>query len=278
MFGHDFSHQTMRRYVTLFGTLFNDIVIDRIASDGTITGQIKVPLSYGPKEKVLARLDQDPQLNRAQAITLPRMTFEISGMRYDQVRKLPTVGRTKVSSNTGSTSYQYNPVPYNIDFQLSIIVKNTEDGMRIMEQIVPFFTPMWTATVVLVPEMDNEERDIPVILNSVTLQDDYGTGAIDQRRSQIWTLGFTMKGYLFGPVVQSGLITLANVNFFAPTTNTAAEGIGNTTVSETITVVPGQDANGAATTNASITVSRNSVDSNQAYDYIVTITGNTGGT
>ena len=172
MFGHDYYYGSIRKYVALFGTLFNDIHVIRDNTSRNLKQTIKVPVTYGPREKVLARLTQDPDLNRMPAITLPRMSFEITNVTYAATRKLNTVGR-RVAQNQDYPSklnYAYNPVPYDIAFTLSIIVKNADDGAQIVEQILPFFTPEWTTTVELIPEL-NAVYDIPLVLNDVRSED-----------------------------------------------------------------------------------------------------------
>ena len=215
MFGTTFYHEHLRKYVVLFGTLFNDIYINRANSSGQILSSMKVPISYSPKEKMIVRVDQDPNFERPVAIVLPRMGFEMTSMAYASERKLSSIKKFGVrqdNNNDENLKYIYNPVPYDIGFSLYIAVKNTEDGTRILEQILPFFTPEWTATVNLIPDL-NIKTDIPTILTSVTSQDIYD-GDYTSRRALIWTLEFTMKGYIFGPVKESGVITLANTNFY----------------------------------------------------------------
>lgn len=215
MFGTTFYHEHLRKYVVLFGTLFNDIYINRANSSGQILSSMKVPISYSPKEKMIVRVDQDPNFERPVAIVLPRMGFEMTSMAYASERKLSSIKKFGVrqdNNNDENLKYIYNPVPYDIGFSLYIAVKNTEDGTRILEQILPFFTPEWTATVNLIPDL-NIKTDIPTILTSVTSQDIYD-GDYTSRRALVWTLEFTMKGYIFGPVKESGVITLANTNFY----------------------------------------------------------------
>jgi hypothetical protein len=250
MFGRTFYHQTIRKYVTLFGTLFNDVWITR-GGDGTTTAKqaFKVPLAYGPKEKFLARVDSDPDLDKQFAIVLPRMGFEIIGYNYAADRKLPTINRfvTKsVTANTDFRRYQYNPVPYDIEFQLSIFVKNTEDGTQIIEQILPYFTPEWTTTVQLISD-PQITMDIPIYLTGVTTEDVY-EGSFEERRTLIHTLNFVLKGYLFGPTKKQGIIKLANINFYTATgfedslSNLAnTEAIGDAVVR--VTIEPGLLAN-----------------------------------
>lgn len=251
MFGRTFYHQTIRKYVTLFGTLFNDIWVIR-GGDGETTAKqaFKVPLAYGPKEKFLARLDNDPDLDKQFAIVLPRMGFEITGYNYAADRKLPTINRfvTKsVTSDTDLRNYQYNPVPYDIEFQLSIFVKNTEDGTQIIEQILPYFTPEWTTTVQLISD-PSIVLDIPIYLTGVTTEDVY-EGSFEERRSLIHTLSFVLKGYIFGPTKKQGVIKLANVNFYTASDYDdsiySANDVGDSSVR--ITIEPGLLANGDPT-------------------------------
>lgn len=267
MLNNTFYHGTIKKYVTLFGTLFNDIYINRELEDGTIQ-TIKVPLTYGPKEKALARLDANPELDKPIATTLPRMGFEITTMSYDSTRKLQTVTRN-VKNGDGNKTRQYVPVPYNISFTLYVMVKNAEDGTKIIEQILPYFTPDWTPTVNIMPEMDLK-YDTPIVLLNVMSQDTY-EGDYSQRRVLTWTLDFILKGYVFGPTKQQGVITLADVNFFeAGSFDTAAAAVNNTTAAETITITPGLTANGQPTTNAQLTVDRTEISANDNYGYIIT--------
>ncbi len=276
MLGHTFYHNTIRRYVILFGTLFNDIHINREDTSQGVTRTIKVPISYGPKEKMLARLDADPELKRP-AIVLPRMSFELTDLNYGPTRKLNTIGKIVAANpdDTNSAKYQYTPVPYDLNFILSIAVKNADDGTRILEQILPFFTPNWNSTVDLIPEL-GIKLDIPIILNAVSSEDSY-EGDFEARRSIVWTLSFTMKGYIFGPTRPANgsgngqLIKLANVNFYDTSTYTNIDdAVGNLDVVEKITITPGMLANGSPTSNAALSVSSDQINANSNYGYIVT--------
>jgi len=208
MFGTYFYHQTSRKMVVAFGSLFNTIEVRRTDSSDAVTEVIKIPLSYGPKDKMLVRISQDPNLNPKVALTVPRMGFELTSMSYDGVRKLNTVGRNVKKGTTGLKK-QYNPVPYNWDFSLYVFVKNAEDGTQILEQILPFFTPDFTVTMTLVSGM-SEKRDIPLVLNSVTSEDSY-EGDFATRRSIIWTLSFIMKGFLYPSVTDNAKIITSSV-------------------------------------------------------------------
>jgi hypothetical protein len=272
MLGATFFHDTIRKYVILFGTLFNSIYINRTNSAGETVQTMKVPLAYGPKEKFLVRNTQDPNLNKPVQIQLPRMGFEIRDIKYSPNRKLQTVQKNfKVLTNEpNKLQYQYVPVPYDITFNLYVMTRFAEDGSRIVEQILPFFTPDWTSTVNLIPSM-SIAMDIPIVLDNVTLNDSY-EGKIEEDRVIIWTLSFTLKGYIFGPVKKSKVIKFANTNFYIPTTNTAAEGVGNTDPTLRIEVRPGLTANGQPTSNAAASVDYIEIDASEDYGYIITKT------
>ena len=195
-----FYHEILRKTIITFGTLFNGMQIKHKDSDDNTTSVIKVPLAYGPTQKFLARLEQSPDLNKSVQITLPRMSFEFIGMQYDPSRKVTTT-QTFLSpdSTTKSTEKKtYMPVPYNMQFELSIMCKLNDDALQIVEQIVPYFQPQYALTVDLV-ESIGEKRDIPVVLENITMVDDY-EGDYSTRRVLLYTLRFSAKTYLFGPV------------------------------------------------------------------------------
>ena len=223
MFGTYFYHQTSRKMVVAFGSLFNNIEVRRTDSSDAVTEVIKIPLSYGPKDKMLVRISQDPSLNPNVALTVPRMGFELTAMTYDGARKLNTMGRNVKKGTTGLKK-QYNPVPYNWDFSLYVFVKNAEDGTQILEQILPFFTPDFTVTMTLVSGM-TVKMDIPLVLNSVTSEDSY-EGDFATRRSIIWTLSFLMKGFLYPSVTDNAkVITSSTVDTHIMSAATAADPI-----------------------------------------------------
>ena len=209
MFGTYFYHQISRKMVVAFGSLFNNIEVRRTDSSDAVTEVIKIPLSYGPKDKMLVRISQDPSLNPGVALTVPRMGFELTSMTYDGARKLNTMGRNVKAGTTSGLKKQYNPVPYNWDFSLYVFVKNAEDGTQILEQILPFFTPEFTVTMTLVSGM-SEKRDIPLVLNSVSSEDTY-EGDFATRRSIIWTLSFVMKGFLYPAVSDNAAVITSSV-------------------------------------------------------------------
>jgi len=207
MLGTTYYHETIRKYVAIFGTLFNDINIQRRNSSGVITEQIKVPIEYSAKDRMLLHIRRMSTTDASVQTTLPRMGFVLNGITYDGTRKLNTLGQVYAANTAASSSTllkQYNPVPYNFDFELTAAVDNAEDGAQIFEQIVPFFTPEFTVSVNLVPSM-NVKPDISIILNSTTTEDSY-EGDFTTRREIIWTFGFQLKGYIY-PDVKSGSVT-----------------------------------------------------------------------
>jgi hypothetical protein len=190
-----FYHEIFKKTIVGFGTLFNNIQLRR--SNGTKVEIMKVPLAYGTAEKFLSRLRQapDPTQQKVQ-ITLPRLAFEMKGIQYDSDRKVAPTQTIKVPVD-GDIKAAYMPVPYNIDFELSIIAKNQDDALQIVEQILPFFQPSFNLSIELIPTI-NEVKDITINLNSISYQDDY-EGEFDQRRALVYTLTFTAKTYLYGP-------------------------------------------------------------------------------
>ena len=212
MLGQQFYHETTRKVVVAFGTLFNDIHLVRKDNSGTIQQSMKVPLAYGPRQKYLVRLNDDPDLSKSTAVTLPRIGFEIAGISYDPTRKLQRVQKFKKvkGAKANQLDTQYMPVPYNIDFELYILSKQSDDALQIVEQILPYFQPDYTVTI-----NDNTDmgikRDVPVVLNSIGYEDDY-QGDFASRRAIIYTLSFTAKFYLYGPVTSSKVIKTVQVD------------------------------------------------------------------
>jgi hypothetical protein len=274
MFGNPFYFSLLRKYVILVGTLFNNIRITRIDKDGNTTALIKVPVTYAPKDKMLARVIQDASVTRQTAVTpLPVISFEMGQMKYDSSRKLPTINRIAVKDPTNKSKfkYQYNPVPYNIDFKVYVYAKNAEDGTKIIEQILPFFTPDWTTTVNLIPEMEIT-TDIPVVLNNISYTDNY-SGDLKDRRAIIWQLDVTLKGYIYGPVKSTGVIKFVKMNFYTPSVpdGTIANVVGTLPVVERVTVQPGLTANGLPTSNINETVAYTEISIDDDYGFITQI-------
>lgn len=271
MFNNTFYFSLIRKYVILIGTLFNNIHIKRTASDGSETALIKVPISYAAKDKMLARVLGDPNIQIETAVTtLPMISFEMGRMTYDRDRKLNTIHKISArdSTNENKFNYQYNPVPYNINFSVFIYAKHVEDGTKIIEQILPYFTPDWTTTVNLIPDMD-VTMDIPVVLNNIGYTDTYD-GNYRQRRAVIWQLDLTLKGYLYGPVKKSNIIKFVETNFRIPNVpdGELQSAVGNTGISERVTVQPGLTSNGQPTSNVSLTVPYTEIDINDDFGYI----------
>ena len=215
MLGQQFYHETTRKVIISFGTLFNNINLVRKNNSGTVIQTMKVPLAYGPKQKWLTRLDADADLASKVAITLPRLGFEIQNLAYDPTRKLNRVQKFKKvktgKSNTLDT--QFMPVPYNIGFQLYILSKQSDDALQIVEQILPFFQPEYTVSIREVPDMDIV-RDVPIVLNSIGYEDTY-EGDFTTRRAIIYTFQFTAKSYVYGPVTTAKPITKVQADTYA---------------------------------------------------------------
>lgn len=228
-----FYNRTIRKVVVAFGTIFNEIYLQRYNLDGTVKKEIfKVPLSYGSKEKYLTRITSDPTLTKSIATVVPRMSFEMTGLSYDTSRKQTTLTRNFSLDSAGKLNTQFAPIPYDFTFSLSIFVRNTEDGTQILEQILPFFRPDYTVTVDFIPSMD-QKYDLPIILNSVSTSIDY-EGDMLSTRLIIWDLEFTVKGYIWPAVKQpngligayssvSGRYGQANTNIYIDTSNRDAQ-------------------------------------------------------
>lgn len=214
MLGQQFYHETIRKIIIAFGTTFNNVQLVRKDNDGNITQSMKVPLAYGPQQKWLVRLNEDADLSKQVAITLPRIGFEIQNLSYDPSRKLNRVQKYKKikSGKSNTLESQYMPVPYNLSVQLYVMAKQSDDALQIVEQILPFFQPDYTLTINDMPEMSSK-RDVPVVLNSISYEDDY-EGDFATRRAIIYTLDFTAKFYLYGPVTSSGVIKTVTVDQF----------------------------------------------------------------
>jgi hypothetical protein len=272
MFGQQYYHGTIRKYIIAFGNLFNDIVISRLNTAGARIQSIAVPLAYGPKEKFLVRLRQDPNLDQAVAITLPRMGFEIQSMAYAPQRKLSSTLKNVTVKNTDDDrmNTQYVPVPYDLNILLSIFVTNADDGAQILEQILPYFRPEFTTNIRLIPEM-NITVDTPVVLQDVSIEDTY-EGDFDTRRALTYNLTFNMKAYIYGPVQNSGIIKRAVTNFFGDTPADSAQ-------IERLTVTPAQYANGSPLTspsaNSSLSVATSAISANSDYGFATDITTDT---
>ena len=206
-----FYNEILRKTIIGFGTLFNGITIKQ---DGSV---VKVPLAYGPTQKFLARLEQAPNLSQATQISLPRMSFEFTGLTYDSSRKVTTTQTIAVKNPDDGTDIKkvFMPVPYNMQFELSIMCKLNDDALQVVEQILPYFQPQYNLTINLV-SLINEKKDVPVVLENITMDDQY-EGDFTSRRVLLYTLRFTAKTYLFGPVTSASkdIIKTASVRYLA---------------------------------------------------------------
>jgi hypothetical protein len=212
-----FYHGSIRKTIVAFGRLFSDVYIDRKQGDsvnGETLQRIQVPIAYAPKEKWIVRLDSDPDLTNHTYTSLPRLSFEITGYSYDSTRKMNKMN--KITCNKSITDLNpsrknvLSPVPYNVEISLYILTKTQEDAMQILEQILPSFNPEYTLSVKAIPEM-NIVQDIPVVLNSVSVQDDYD-GNFETRRFVTHTLTFTLKTNIYGAVSDQGIILTTQAN------------------------------------------------------------------
>jgi hypothetical protein len=216
MLGTYYYHEIIRKTIISFGTIFNQIHIRHKDESGNSISDMRVPLAYGPVQKFLARLRQQSELNKPIQITLPRMSFEMISISYDPTRKT-SITQTFKACDNGTVKKVFMPVPYNIGFELSILCKLNDDALQIVEQILPYFQPAFNITIDLVDAI-GEKRDIPITLDSINFQDDY-EGDFSTRRALIYTLQFTAKTYMFGPVAESseGLIKKVQVDLFSNT-------------------------------------------------------------
>lgn len=257
-----FYHSLFKKYVIIFGTLFNNIRLDRIDENGNKT-TIRVPIAYGPRDRFIARVEDNPEAIAKYSSILPRIGFEIKSLRYASNRKLATTGRKATLNNiNGNNVYKkvYNPVPYDIHFTLSVLTKTTEDGTKIVEQILPYFTPEWTVSAKLLDDFD-DITDIPVVLTDVSVQDNYNAD-FTARRAIVYNMEFVMKTYFYGPVTQAKIIKVAEVSTYAP--------LDATDRSSSTTVQPGMTANGTPTSDINQSVSYSLIDETDNYGYIIT--------
>ena len=212
MFGTHFYNEGMRRLTIAFGQIFNNIVVQTKDANGSVVKRFTVPLAYAPKEKFIVRLTQQGDLMDKQfATVLPRMGFEISGIEYDPSRKLNKLQKFRKPKTDGSTSdqtnkmdFNYSPVPYNITYKLFIFTATAENGLQIVEQIVPYFQPDYTVTINMVPDL-GIKRDVPIIIGDIQYEDSYD-GNFETRRAVIYTMTFTAKTYLYGPATAGGIV------------------------------------------------------------------------
>ena len=215
MLGTQFYNEAVRKTVIGFGTLFNNIELKKVVN-GQVLEVEKVPLAYGPKQKFLYRLQGNPVDGKKVAITLPRIYFEMTGIDYDPGRKTTALTKYKTiipddgsEENAKQVKTQYMPVPYNISFEVGIIAKSQDDGLQIMEQILPFFQPSFSMSIKFIPDMD-EVKDVAIVLNNVNLEDDWEDD-FTTRRSITYSMGFTAKSYIYGPYSKADVIRKSRI-------------------------------------------------------------------
>lgn len=257
-----FYNELTKKYVVIFGNMFNNIFIERKDDEGVPTQTFPVPIAYGPTQKWLSMLRQNKDLKQKAAITLPRMSFEMIGYAYDPERKM---AKTKFyaggnPADDSSAEVMYAPTPYNIEFELGIMVKNEEDGYRIIEQILPFFQPSLTNRVDLLGGGQN--LDIPIVLNGITSTDDY-EGDYESRRSIIWNLNFTMKALFFGPIRDQKIIRFIDTRLFSNFDS------GEDEFESQVIVRPGLTATGEPTTDPDESVPYTDINIADDWDFIV---------
>lgn len=231
---------TIRKAIVAFGNMFNNIHIDRLNASGQVVQSLKVPLSYAPRTKFLARIAAQPQaVEQNFQVLIPRMAFEMTGIQYDPNRRVSLVQQNRAINNTTTTlNAQYAPTPYNIGVSLYIYVKNQDDGLQIIEQILPYFNPDFNLSINAIPAL-GIKNDLPIILNSVNYEDDY-EGDFRQRRAIIWTLDFTLKLNFFGPINKQSIIRSSTVNTFNDQSLSQRQQAYNVTVTPG-DAVPGDD-------------------------------------
>jgi hypothetical protein len=236
MLDQSFYWGTIRKAVIAFGNLFNNISIDRKDSVGNTIQTIKIPLAYASKQKFLARIQQRPNVDERQLqLVIPRMAFEILGMNYDYDRKISPIQQSRTITNSATIqNAQYAPTPYNVSVALYVSVKNQDDGLQIIEQILPYFNPDYNLKLIAIPELAIK-NNLPVLLDSVNFEDSY-EGSFEDRREIVWTLMFTIKLNFYGPVNRSGVIKKVIASTF---NNASMSNVQNTIITQ---VVP-PDAN-----------------------------------
>jgi hypothetical protein len=204
---------TIRKAIVAFGNMFNNITIQRTDANGNVVQLQKVPLSYSPKQKFLTKIRQQPNVDTQNVqVLLPRMGFEMISLDYDPNRKISPIQQSRTINSSSAANAQYAPTPYNINVILYVYAKNQDDGLQVIEQILPYFNPDYNLTIKAVPQL-NIKNDLPIILNSIGFEDDY-EGDLTTRRSIIWTLSFVLKLNFYGPVSKQGVIKKTTSNIF----------------------------------------------------------------
>lgn len=262
-----FYHGTLRRYVVAFGSLFSQISIERDDANNDRVQTLLVPFAYASKDKVYARSDQNPKLDKDIAIQLPRMSFVMKSLDYDNDRKqMNSIQWTNPSADPNKFKRAYSPVPYRLGFELYIYTKNEQDGLKILEQIVPFFQPALTLTLNILPEV-GAQYDTPITLNGINFQDDF-EGDFLQRKFMVWTLSFSIPIYLFGPVVGGAIIkqVIANIAATSPGSVITDEDLDGATTR--VRTVPGLTTDGTPTSNSAASIPYRQISANSDYGIV----------
>jgi hypothetical protein len=262
----EFGYNLIEKYTILMGSMLANIRIERQTDANGSLSMLEVPTMLATKEKMLARLQADPNIDRPYSVLLPRISWEQTGLMYDGDRKLNTVNRRTVKTNDpDKMTYVYNPVPYNLHFKAVVYGKNQSDVNKIVEQIVPFFTPDWTVTMEHIPDM-GISHDIPTVLEQADIEDLYSED-FKERRVYTWDLNFVMKGYLYGPERTKPIIKFVNTNLYVYGSNDAVV---------SMTIQPGLTANGEPTSNASASINVHSIKVDDDYGIVKIITDHVG--
>lgn len=265
-----FKHDLLMRYIAVFGTLFNDLQVQRTDANGVVTQTIPVKIDYGPRSSSISREDQDPTFRRPASVVLPRISYEIESINYDPVRAR---NATNTWTNSNSTSLMnrtaranaMNLVPYELVFSLTVYVQNEMDGFQIVEQILPYFQPDFTPRIRLVEEL-NLEMDCPIVFNGITFDDNYEGQIENSRRVIQWRLDFVMKAVFVGPVATAKVIKFADIKLFQDETS-----FDDNHVLESVTVQPGLTVDGLPTNNAYQTIPYRYINADDNYGYVVNV-------
>lgn len=266
-----FYHSTTRKYVIMFGNLFNDIVIRRFDANNNTIQQIPVPINYSPKQKwfnLLAKHPADPEQGSV-ANQLPRLGFEITGISRDTKRKINGINKlVDVVDDRNKLISQFAPIPYKIQFELYSLSKNMDDALQITEQILPYFNPDFTSTLNLIPGLQYK-YDVRLNMGDPTFQDVFDND-FKERRAIIWTFPFEADGWFYGPVQTQGVIKRVQVDIAAlPGTGAIkVEEASKASRNVRIVVTPGLTADGQPTTNPALTIPYKDIDKDDDYGFI----------
>lgn len=260
-FTNHFYHRLTRKYVSVFGSLFNKLTINRYGNDGEVISSMPVPISFGPWQKSLLKNQADPNLDRKYSILLPRLFFDLENIQYDPERRISQSNKIMVKNEEGN-SFVYTPTPYTIYFKLSLIVQNMEDGTQVIEQILPFFQPSYTPSVYLIEGLE-EPIDISIDLENVSQTDVY-EGDFNTNRRIVWEMSFVMRAYYFGPERRGNIIKFVDVqNKVAKTASFDQNYLGSIVTSQ-----PGMDINGNPTTDIDETITYIDINEDDAWDQL----------